>query len=404
MRISTGQLHQTAIDSMLLRQSELSKTQLQVATGKRVVKPSDDPVASASSLSLKQSKAVTERYQVNADAARARLGIEEGTLTGVNLQIHRVRELAIQGNNASVTDIDRKFLAKELYEIRDELLGLANTKDNNGEYLFAGHQGQAQPFSKLANNTFQYDGDDGQRFLQIGPTRRVADADPGSAVFVNIRNGNGVFQTQDNLANTGTGVIDAGSVVNNTLFADHSYQIDFVDNAGVMEYTVTDTTLGAVVSGPLVYSDGASISFDGIQVVIKGAPADSDSFTISPSDNQDLFQTVQNLIDAFEADTNTGAGRARLNNAVNRTLANMDQSLDNVLNIRAGIGARLNAIDSQGDNNENFILQVSESLSILNDLDYAEAVSRLNRQLTGLQAAQQSFVKVQGLSLFNYIG
>jgi flagellar hook-associated protein 3 FlgL len=88
---------------------------------------------------------------------------------------------------------------------------------------------------------------------------------------------------------------------------------------------------------------------------------------------------------------------------VNRTLADLDQALENVYGIRAQIGARLNGIDNQKDNNENLILQVDESLSVLNDLDYAEAISRLKRQLVGLQAAQESYAKVEGLSLFDYI-
>lgn len=71
--------------------------------------------------------------------------------------------------------------------------------------------------------------------------------------------------------------------------------------------------------------------------------------------------------------------------------------------MRATVGARLNAVDAQKDVNDGFKLQVQETLSKLQDLDYAEAVSRLNLQLTGLQAAQQSFLKIQGLSLFNFL-
>jgi len=103
MRISTNQMQFRALNSMLDQQSDMSKTQMQLASGKRIVKPSDDPVASAAILGLNQSKTITERYQLNGDAARARLEIEEGTLTSVTDQLQRVRELALQANNSTNT-------------------------------------------------------------------------------------------------------------------------------------------------------------------------------------------------------------------------------------------------------------------------------------------------------------
>jgi flagellar hook-associated protein 3 FlgL len=405
MRISTNQMQFRAVNSILDQQSNMSKTQMQLASGKRIVKPSDDPVASAAVLGLNQSKAVTERYQLNGDAARSRLEIEEGTLTSVTNQLHRVRELSIQAANGTNTDNDRVSIAKEVRQILDQLMGLANTRDNNNKYLFAGHQGNTIPFSQDASGNYVYNGDDGQRFIQVGPTRTIADADAGSDVFMNIRNGNGVFVAQEAPTNTGTGIIDQGTVVDSALYDHHDYTISFALNAGVLEYTVTDTTVGAPVGGATPYTEGSAINFGrGIEVVVTGQPDVGDQFTLTPSQHESIFKTIDDLIVAMETPAPTANGRANLNNAINHALTNIDQSLENVLNIRAGIGARLNAIDDQKDNNENFLLQVDESLSVLNDLDYAEAISRLNLQLTGLQAAQSTFTKVQSLSLFNYLG
>ncbi len=404
MRISTNQMQLNAVNSILDQQSKLSHTQMQVATGKRIVNPSDDPVASAAILSLQQSRSQTERYLVNADAAKARLSIEEGTLSGVTDQLQRVRELAVYGNNSHISNNDRESLAKELRQILDEVMGLANSTDNNGQYLFSGNQGQTMPFSQTATS-FQYDGDGGQRFLQIGSSRRVADADPGNEVFMNVLNGNGIFRTSEGV-HTGTGVIDAGSVVDKTLYTGHDYTISFADNNGDVvadEYTVTDNISGAVVIGPTAYSDGAAITFDGIQVSVSGAPNDADTFTVAPSAEQDIFSTINDLITAFETPVTDESTQAKLGNAVNRNLVDLDQALANVLNIRADIGARLNAVDDQNNNSENFLLQVDESISTLNDLDYAEAISRLNLQLVGLEASQKAFTRVQNLSLFNYI-
>ncbi len=412
MRISTSQMFETAVNAMLEQQAKVSHTQLQVASGKRVLTPSDDPVASALTLDLNQALETTKQYQLNGDAASARLNLEESTLSSVTNQINRLRELAVKANNATNTDTDRQAISEEAKQILKEMLGLANTVDNNNVYLFAGHQGHNKPFAPTASGTFTYSGDDGQRLVQVGASRQVADSDPGSDVFINIRNGNGTFTTQDNPANTGNGIIDPGNVVDPTSYVPDTYTISFVTNgAGELAYNVFGANGGQIIP-PLpqnattnapAYQEGASISFNGIQTNIKGTPAVGDSFTISPSTNQSLFDTAQKLINTLDAGTGSDADRARLANGINRALSDLDQSLEHILSVRAKVGARLNAIDSQSNNNDSLILQVQKTLSSTTDLDYASAVSRLQQEVTGLEAAQKAYTRVQGLSLFNYL-
>ena len=401
MRISTHQLQQQGINSMLEQQSRMSKTQLQVSTGRRILTPADDPAASAQVLGLTQVKEVIVQHQANADAARARLALEESALTGVGDLLQRVRELAVQASNSVLSNGDRAAIAKEVRQRLDELLSLSNTKDANNEYVFAGHQGLTQPFSANASGGFNYNGDEGQRYLQIGPSRQVAVGDSGTAVFRAIRNGNGTFTTRENTANTGTGVIDPGTV--SGTFVPDTYTLAFIQvlSTDPVTYTITGAASGLVASG--TYASGSGITFNGVQTSVTGTPAHGDSFTVSSSANQDIFTTVQNFAQALETPLSSPAGQAHFSNTMNRTLIDLDRSLDNVIEVRARVGARLNAIDAQKDINDSFKLQIQETLSNLQDLDYAEAVSRLNLQITGLQAAQQSFIKIQGLSLFNFL-
>lgn len=401
MRISTHQLQQQGINSMLEQQGKLSKTQLQVSTGRRILTPADDPAAASQVLGLTQQKEVVGQYQSNADAARARLSLEESALIGVGDLLQRVRELAVQANNAPLSNSDRASIAQEVRQRLDELLSLSNTKDANNEYLFAGYQGLTQAFSPNAAGSFDYNGDEGQRYLQIGPNRQVAVGDSGTSVFRAIRNGNGIFTTQESSANTGTGIIDPGAV--NGTFVPDTYTLTFIQVLATdpVTYTVTGVTSGLVASG--AYTSGSSINFNGVQTSVSGTPANGDNFSITPSANQDIFTTVQNFARGLETAISTPASQAHFNNTMNRTLIDLDRSLDNVVDIRTRVGSRLNAIDAQKDFNDSFKLQLQETLSNLQDLDYAEAVSRLNLQITGLQAAQQSFVKIQGLSLFNFL-
>lgn len=403
MRISTSQLYQTSLQALLDNQSNLGKTQLQLSTGRKILTPADDPAGSAEILDLGQALSVNEQYQKNANTARGRLELEESTLGTVGDLLQRVRVLALQGNNDAQTPETRRYIATEIREIRDHLIELANQRDAGGDYLFAGYRGTTQPFTMNAAGQVSYVGDQNSRYLQIGPSQQVADGDPGSDVFVAIRNGNGTFTTLNNPANAGTGIIAPGTV--NGSFVPDTYTIAFTQvlPTDPITYSVTGAVSGVVVAAGTAYQDGATVSFNGANVVISGSPANGDSFTVSPSANQDIFATVQNLVNALESSQTTGTGSTQFHNAVNRALSDLDQGLLNISEIRARTGGRLNVIDNQKGANEHFTLQVQQALSEVQDLDYAEAASRLQRQLLSLEAAQQTFIRVQGLSLFNFL-
>lgn len=402
MRISTGQIQRQGIAAVLEQQAQLTKTQLQLSTGKRVLTPADDPAAASLGLELNQTLAVNRQYQANADSAKTRLGNEEVVLDSVTSLLQNVRTLAVQGNNATLGAENRAAIAVEVRQRLEELLGYANSRDGNGEYLFAGHQGQTQPFASTAAGTFTYSGDQGQRYLQIGPTRQLAVGDSGTEVFQTVRNGNGTFVTNYNAGNSGSGVINPGTV--SGTFVPDTYTLTFTQvlSTDPITYTVTRASDSATVDSGS-YTSGAAISFAGVQTSVSGTPANGDTFIVTPSANQDMFTTLQNLANALTAPTSAAGAQAKLNNNINRALTDIDQALGNILEVRAQVGARLNAIDAQKDLNSAFTLEVQKTLASVQDIDYAEAASRLNSQLIALQAAQQTYVKVQGLSLFDFL-
>lgn len=403
MRVSTNQLQRLGVNAILEQQARVSKTQQQIASGKRILTPADDPAGAARALDLRQAIEATEQLQKNINAATSRLGSEENALIGVTNVLQRARELAIQGNNDSQTSETRKGIALEVRQLLEGLLGLANTKDANNEYIFSGYQGWAQPFSQDAAGNFVYAGDDGQRFVQIGPGFQIPVGDSGTDVFRAIRNGNGTFTTLDNPANTGTGIIDTGTVAGS--FVADTYTITFTQALPTdpVTYEVTGVVSGVVIAAGTPYVPGASIAFNGVQTNITGTPANGDIFTVSPSANQDIFTGLRNLVNALESGAASDDSLAKFHNEMNRFLTDVDQSLDNIISVRARVGARLNTIDTQLNVNEDFLLQTRQALSGVEDLDYAEATARFNIELLALQAAQQAFIKVQGLSLFNFL-
>lgn len=401
MRVSTSMIYRHGLNAMQQQQSSIAKSQRQIASGKRILSPSDDPVGAQRVLDLQRSLGLNQRHQQNAERAAQRLAIEEFALDGVVTALQRIRELAVQSNNDTQTAADRRAIALEVEEHLDGLLSLANTQDGNGEFLFAGNASHTRPFNRLAGGGIAYRGDDGQRRLPIGPDYQVTVGDAGSDVFMTIPNGNGTFVMEANSANTGEGVIDVGTVVDPALWASSSQTYTIMFNNPPDTFELVDNGTGSSVTRAFV--SGEAITFDGIEVAISGQPAAGDRFFISPSADQDLFQTVQSLIDGLKTAGDDSGATAKLHNAVNRFLADVDQSMDRMGAMRAEIGARLNATENQQRANEDFALQMTEAISIIRDVDYAEAISRFHQQLTALQAAQQSFLRVQDLSLFRFL-
>ncbi len=397
MRISTSGSFLQGIRDMQQLQAALNRTQTQVASGRRILRPSDDPIAAARSVSLRESISHLDQFQRNGSSARSRLEHEESALNAVINELQRVRELALRANNASQSDESRKQVAIELRQQITGLVNLANQQDGNNRFLFAGSRDGSSPVSRSAGG-FTYNGDQGQRLIQIGATRRVFDGDSGAAVFFNIRNGNGVFRTSAAAANTGSGLLGPGNVVDPSLYDKGQYTVRFADPDN---YEVLDVSGTVIATG--TYQSGQSIEFRGIAFRIDGQPAAGDDFLVEPSRYQNMFQTVQNMADTLDTGVSDAASTAALHSALNMGLQEIDQAIDNVSDVRTRIGVRLLAIEGQTDSNSAFSLLAQQSISELEDLDYAEALSRLSQQVLTLEAAQKTFVVTQGLSLFNYL-
>jgi len=396
-RVSTAGMHNAAIAQILARQSVLSKTQQQVASGKRVQTPADDPVAATRILDLERARAQTTQFGKNAVLAESRLQSTEQALADTGTLLQRVRELTLAANSASNDDTSLRSIATELQARSKELLDLANRRDAVGEFLFAGFSIGATPFAR-GTTSVGYAGDQGVRSVQIGPDQAVAVGFAGSRVFMDIPEGNGTFTTATGV-HTGTGTIDPGQVLDPAAWVPGTYTIRF--NTPADTWDVLDSTSTVIASG--TYVDGGSIAFNGVQVTVTGQPAAGDTFDIGPAGSTSVFTALDDLIAGLMAGSSTPESRARLNTSMAASLQQVDQSLTHVLDLRAEVGARLSAIDSAAETRDALDVELQTSLSELRDLDYAEAISRMNLQMTGLQAAQAAYTRIGQLSLFNYL-
>jgi len=188
MRISTLQAFNNGVTGLQRNYSNVTRTQEQISTGNRILTPADDPVASVRLLQLEQQQNVLSQYNSNLTAADSSLVQEESTLNSVNTVLLRVRELALRAGNGSLSAEDRQSIAAELSEREDELLSLMNTRNARGEYLFSGFQGKTQPFVRAADGSYSYQGDEGQRKLQIASSLNIPISDSGKSIFENVTN------------------------------------------------------------------------------------------------------------------------------------------------------------------------------------------------------------------------
>lgn len=420
MRISSNTIYDSSISAMQQQNAKLLQVQQQISTGRRILTPADDPIGAAQALQVTQSQSTNAQYSTNAGAASDSLTLEESTLGSITSLLQDVRVLAVNAGNGTLSSSDRAILATDLSGRYQQLLGLANTVDGSGQYLFSGYQGGVRPFTESAPGTVNYNGDQGQRLIQISASQQLAVSDAGSDVFQRIPNGNGTFVAAAGASNTGSAVADAGSVLDvskwNSAANSKDLSVQFSVNAGVTTYDIIDNKAGTslltgaapAVPGPLTYTSGSAIDlsgngpppFDfGAQVNVTGQPANGDSFSVTGSTHQDVFKTIDNLVQLLK----TSSGGAGLANGLIAAQTNIDHALDNVVNVRTSSGSRLKELDSVQSVGQDRALQYSQTLSRLQDLDVYKATAELAQQQVSLQAAQKTYVMAAGLSMFQYM-
>ncbi|NVK43067.1 MAG: flagellar hook-associated protein FlgL [Oceanospirillaceae bacterium] len=255
MRISTSQVFLNNIDSLSQANSDLFKTQQQIATGKNILQPSDDPLASAQILKLNKELARTDQFQGNIDVSNRRLSLEEITLDQLFNDAVRLKELTIQAGNGALSQLDREAIATEVDEIVNQMFGLMNTKDVQGEYLFSGFKGETQAYAyDDASQQYVYQGDSGQRYIQIGPDNQIASTDSGRQIFEPENPLNVALDLSNGLRNIDTST-DAGKQELETLLATTLDKLETVQDLNLSARGSLGARMNALEQQQLVNED-----------------------------------------------------------------------------------------------------------------------------------------------------
>lgn len=405
MRISTITMFESSMGSMNRQQSEFLKVGQQLATGRRVVNPSDDPQAASRAVAVSQSLAMNSQYADARISARNALSQEESVLNSVADATIAAKKLIVQAGNGTLSDADRSSIASDLKGIYETLISQANTTDGNGNYLFGGYKDDSAPFVREAGGV-EYRGSDQVRAQQIDSSRQMPVGNTGREIFQSTHNSAGYVAEADN-GNTGSVAFTGPTPVDATDpgYGD-SYEIAFADDgAGGFTYTVTNTTTGNPVAGHdgEPYADGQTLSFGGISITLEGTPEVNDEITMEKAPDSSLFTALENAIAVLDSETSTDADKAALQNTLSTVSRQLDNSLDNVLTIRASAGARINELDIVDSVGANRSINYEQTLSDLVDLNYVEGISNYLMQQMGLQASQKAFMGMQNMSLFNHL-
>lgn len=412
MRLSTSQLHTRALNQMLDLQRQAADTQEQIASGRRYATAADDPVGAVRVERLNRELAQREQYQKNIDLAESELSFEEASLEQAGNLLQRVRELTVQAGNPVHTREDRQFIAAEIETRFDELMQLMNTRLASGDYLFGGNVGGQAPFVQDADGAVRYHGDEGQRAVRVDGSISVPVNDSGKRLFVDVPAASVTASTRAHTGNStdGTGAVSAITVDQDALDAMHpgGLIIEFeplAEGGGLPNFTVRRQGDMRVVDGleNVVYTPGDTVTVGGLELELQGSPEVGDRFLVDTSDKQDVLTTVARLAEALRNAPQVGEDDEAYQAMIADTLTNLDSAMSTVLEVRSEIGARMGVLDSVRGLHDQVTVLSTELKSEIEDVDFAKAISDLSQQTLVLEAAQQSFLRVSRLTLFDAI-
>jgi flagellar hook-associated protein 3 FlgL len=401
MRISTSSFYEQNTLAMGLQQQNLFDVQQRLSAGTKFLTAGDDPVGAARALGVGQTLAESAQYATSRERATLALKREETALDSTTVILQNIKTLTVQAGNGTLADADRAALATTIQSNLDQLVGIANSDDGNGQFLFAGYKSASPPFAAQAGGGVQYVGDQGQRLMQVDVARQMATSDDGRTVFQSVQGGAG-YVTSGAAANTGTAVFGAVSVVDATAA---NYGKDFTISFTGGNYTVSTNDTPPVVAASGAFTAGSPISFGGLQISMTGTPADGDTFDVTTAKNAgtDIFATIGELVTALRTPLTGGgaAAQAKLQNALSTANVKVTNAHDNVLTVLSSVGSRMNEVDALDDGGASRVLMDKSYLSSIVDLDPASAISEFYQRQTSLQATQMTFAKLASISLFN---
>lgn len=308
MRISTQQYFDTSSAKYQENYSSVVQSQDQASSGVRVQTAADDPVAAARLLMLQQQKDMLGQFNGNITSLKNSLTNEESVLSSINDALQRASELALRAGG-SISDADRTSIASEVGSIETQVLGLLNSKDSAGNYLFSGSKSQTPPYSRNNDGTYNYQGDETPLSLQVSDTLKVSAGDTGKSVLEGAVNSS---RTQalviaptvnDGKVSMSAGLVTSGPDYTNKFADGQPYKLTFSSST---QYTVVDKNnvdVTSEISGNGTFDStkegSSSVSLRGVKFDITLNLGDTAPGADSDAVVKDRAFTLQSKPDTF---------------------------------------------------------------------------------------------------------
>jgi flagellar hook-associated protein 3 FlgL len=408
MRVTTNLIYNQNLRNIDTNQGNLVDLQQQLASGKKLLRPSDDPVGAAQVIRLTEELDKITQYQRNNDLTTNALELQETSLRSITDVVNRARVLTVQSGNGILASEDRKAIGAEIEQIRNQVLDLMNTRNASGEYIFAGYQSSSQAFEfnpSASGNKVSFLGDDGENQIQISDSVKIQSTSSGKSIFQEV------FARLNFSTSASAGVnIETARVDEQGTFdkfhkqnfdtlnpINNQYQIEVLAGDQV---AITNVGTGAVVSTQ-DYQSGETIRFAGVELNFEANVGDTVNIELNRPEKKNLAETLNDMFIALTSDT---ISETDFVNAIDNTLVGLDNGLEKMSLESSSIGARLNIAQSIRESNLDSEITLQTARSSIEDVDYAAASTEFAKQETALQAAFQSFPRVSSLTLFDYIG
>ena len=402
MKISSSYLYNKSLQNIQTAQSDVAKSREQIATGKSLVRPSDDTSKLRNIEMLESQVRKLDSFDRNAAYLQNRYGLEETVLSSASDILIRTKELAIQAANDTLSVADRDIIAVEISSLRDEIISIANTRDVEGNFIFGGGKTDIESFVKSnVTGKVNYQGDNRETSIAISNTRSLTKNRDGTTIFQTAPRQRQTF-TLNGLSGVGKFNFKVGSAaIEFSVSANDSAEtIKSAIQQSLEASGIAGTAQAVTTNGTTIYSITLSglnsNASNGVPVTASSPNSNPLTVTLSGSDIQSVgfFDVLGDLVSALSENKRGEIGRS----------VSELSSLQERLSINVGqVGSSLNNLERQVDINSSIRLRIDELLSIERDLDYAKAVTQFNAEMVRLEATQASFAKIAQLSLFEYL-
>ncbi|MGY3931308.1 flagellar hook-associated protein FlgL [Aeromonas encheleia] len=401
MRITTNMIYDRNLATMSKVSERQNTAYEQLMTGDKFNRAGEDPSGMSQKMALTKEIDLFKQYGVNGSLLENSLGHEDTVLTSINNAMLSAQTLIQKANSSAMGSEERNAIASELEGLQKQMFDLMNSKNSQGEFIFGGNQSKTQPFVKDASGNYVFQGDTGQRSIQVSPTVQIPANDSGFNLFETVATRRTASATT---ANIKVGVGDQGNFES---FYRNSYDSSLASNqftvstlAGPPDsYEIKDSGGTVVQSGD--YSAGNKIAFNGLELTLDLPAGGVDqNFALDTPKNDSVLNGMSDFISTLR-DPTIPAADFQL--AVADATTHMNNARTQVDRGQGDVGSRLNSLEQVMSSNDGLSTLNQQARAKVSEADMYEVIAALSKEEAAMSASQLSFSKISKLTLFDYI-